>query len=96
MRAMVLERQAPAEQNPLRMRDIPVPTPGEGEIRIRVRACALCRTDLHITEGDLKLRKSPIVPGHQIVGVVDAVGTGVHEIHDDDRVGVAWVYSTCG
>lgn len=96
MRAMVLEKQAPAGESPLRSMDIPTPVPRAGEIRLRVRACAVCRTDLHIVEGDLKLKKSPVVPGHQIVGVVDAVGSGVQQIREGDRVGVAWVYSTCG
>ena len=96
MRAMLLEKQAAAEENPLRLVEVPIPTPGAGEARVRVRACALCRTDLHITEGDLKLRKSPVVPGHQIVGVVDAVGAGVQQLREGDRVGVAWVHSTCG
>jgi propanol-preferring alcohol dehydrogenase len=96
MRAMMLEKQASAEENPLRLLDIPMPVPGEGEVRVRVRACGICRTDLHISEGDLKLRKSPVVPGHQIVGVVDAVGAGVRQVREGDRVGVAWVYSTCG
>ena len=96
MRAMLLEKQAAAEESPLRLVEVPMPTPGAGEARVRVRACALCRTDLHITEGDLKLRKSPVVPGHQIVGVVDAVGAGVQQLREGDRVGVAWVHSTCG
>jgi propanol-preferring alcohol dehydrogenase len=96
MRAMLLEKQAAAEESPLRLVEVPMPAPGAGEVRVRVRACALCRTDLHIAEGDLKLRKSPVVPGHQIVGVVDAVGTGVRELREGDRVGVAWVHSTCG
>jgi propanol-preferring alcohol dehydrogenase len=96
MRAMVLEQPRPAENSPLALRDLPTPVPGAGEIRIRVRACGLCRTDLHIAEGELPLRKSPLVPGHQVVGVVDAVGPGVRRIREGDRVGVAWVYSTCG
>jgi propanol-preferring alcohol dehydrogenase len=96
MRAMVLEKQAPAEESPLRLMDIPTPDPGPGEVRIRVHACGLCRTDLHTVEGDLALKKSPVVPGHQIVGVVDALGSGVRQIREGDRVGVAWVYSTCG
>ncbi|MBI4164749.1 MAG: zinc-dependent alcohol dehydrogenase family protein [Acidobacteria bacterium] len=96
MRAMMLKKQASAEENPLQLADIPVPAPGEGEVRVRVRACGICRTDLHITEGDLKLHKSPVVPGHQIVGVIDATGGGVKQIREGDRVGVAWVYSTCG
>jgi propanol-preferring alcohol dehydrogenase len=96
MRAMLLERQAAAETSPLRLVDLPLPSPGAGEVRVRVSACALCRTDLHITEGDLTLRKSPIIPGHQVVGVVDAAGPGVRQLHEGDRVGVAWVHSTCG
>ncbi len=96
MRAMVLEKQAPAEERPLQMRELPTPEPGAGEVRVRVRACGLCRTDLHTVEGDLKLKKSPLIPGHQIVGIVDAVGRGVKGMREGDRVGVAWVYSTCG
>ncbi len=93
---MVLEKQVPAEERPLRLMDIPAPTPGPGEVCIRVHACGLCRTDLHTVEGDLKLKKSPIVPGHQIVGVVEALGKGVTSLREGDRVGVAWIYSTCG
>ncbi len=96
MRAMVLAEPRPAEENPLELRDVPAPDPGPGEIRIRVRACALCRTDLHIVEGELALKKSPLVPGHQIVGVVDALGRGATKLREGDRVGVAWVHSTCG
>src|SRR5262245_51751947 len=96
MRAMMLEQHAPAEKDPLRLVEIPLPEPGTGEVRIRIQACGLCRTDLHIAEGDLKLRKSPVIPGHQIVGIVDTVGKGAKAIREGDRVGVAWVYSTCG
>jgi len=96
MRAMVLEKQTPAEESPLQLRDVPVPTPGAGEIRVRVRACGLCRTDLHTVEGDVPLPRSPLIPGHQIVGVVDALGAGAKTFREGDRVGVAWVYSTCG
>jgi alcohol dehydrogenase, propanol-preferring len=96
MRAMLLEKQARAEESPLRLVEVALPTPGAGEVRVRVHACALCRTDLHITEGDLKLRKSPVIPGHQVVGVVDAVGAGVRQHREGDRVGVAWIHSTCG
>ena len=74
MRAMVLDKPRPAEQNPLTLRDVPLPDPGPGEIRIRVRCCGVCRTDLHIVEGDLKLPKLPVIPGHQVVGIVDAAG----------------------
>jgi propanol-preferring alcohol dehydrogenase len=96
MRALVLEKPKPAEENPLRAVDIPLPAPGVGEVRVRVRACGLCRTDLHIVEGELRQKKSPLVPGHQVVGVVEAVGGGVRELREGDRVGVAWLYSTCG
>jgi len=96
MRAMVLEKPKPAEENPLCAADIPLPAPGGGEVRVRVRACGLCRTDLHTVEGELRQKKSPLVPGHQVVGMVDAVGPGVRELREGDRVGVAWMYSTCG
>lgn len=96
MRAMVLVQQKPVEENPLEPREIPEPTPGRGEIRVRVRTCGVCHTDLHIVEGDLPLRRAPVVPGHQIVGVVDGTGAGVRNFHEGDRVGIPWLYSTCG
>jgi propanol-preferring alcohol dehydrogenase len=87
MRAAILESQAPVETRPLRIVDIEIPDPAEGEVLIRVSACGVCRTDLHVVEGDLPLRLTPITPGHQIVGTVH--GTG-------QRVGVAWLRCTCG
>ncbi len=96
MRAMLLEKTRPAEENPLRLAEIPLPNPGAGEIRVRVGACGVCHTDLHIVEGDLTLPKLPVVPGHQIVGAVDALGAGVKEFREGDRVGVPWLYSTDG
>jgi propanol-preferring alcohol dehydrogenase len=96
MRAMLLERSRSVEENPLRLVELPVPEPSPGEIRVRVRACGVCHTDLHIAEGDLTLPKLPVVPGHQIVGTVDALGAGVNEFRQGDRVGVAWLYSACG
>jgi propanol-preferring alcohol dehydrogenase len=96
MRAMLLEKAKPAEESPLRLAELPTPLPGLEEIRVRVRVCGVCRTDLHIVEGELPLPKLPVVPGHQIVGVVDAVGSGVTQFREGDRVGVPWVYSTCG
>ncbi len=96
MRAMVLDHPRPAEQSPLQLRDVPVPQPGPGEIRLRVRFCGVCRTDLHIVEGDLKLPKLPLVPGHQIVGIVDALGPSAKLFRQGDRVGVPWLYSTDG
>ncbi|MGZ4819148.1 MAG: zinc-dependent alcohol dehydrogenase family protein [Terriglobales bacterium] len=96
MRAMVLDQPRPAEQNPLTLRDVAAPEPRANEIRLRVRCCGVCRTDLHIVEGDLKLPKLPVIPGHQIVGVVDAAGSGVRQFRQGDRVGVPWLYSTDG
>ncbi len=94
MRAMVLETQRPAEEHPLALRDVPVPEPGPGEIRIRVRCCGVCHTDLHIVEGDLPLHKIPVVPGHQVVGVVEAIGKGAQGFREGDRAGAIWLYST--
>jgi len=96
MRAMVLDKPMPVEENPLRLRELPVPPPGPGEIRVRVRACGVCHTDLHTVEGDLLLPTLPLVPGHQIVGVVEAAGAGVRQFREGDRVGIPWLHSTCG
>jgi propanol-preferring alcohol dehydrogenase len=96
MRAMVLERQASIETAPLVLRDLPLPEPGPGEVRVRVRACGLCRTDLHVIEGDLPPRRLPLVPGHQVVGVVDGLGPGAARWKRGDRVGIAWLRHTCG
>jgi|SRR5579862_94279 len=93
---MVLERPMPAEGGPLHLVELTEPTPGAGEIRLRVRACGVCHTDLHTVEGELPLPKLPIVPGHQIVGVVDALGAGVKNFREGDRVGIPWLHWTCG
>ncbi|HEY7294560.1 MAG TPA: alcohol dehydrogenase catalytic domain-containing protein, partial [Dehalococcoidia bacterium] len=74
MFAQVVETPAPAESRPLRPYDLPRPAPGPGEVLVRVRACGVCRTDLHVAEGDLPPHKRPVVPGHQVVGVVEAAG----------------------
>ncbi|MNQ46834.1 alcohol dehydrogenase [compost metagenome] len=74
----------------------PDPTPGPGEIRLRVRACGVCRTDLHVVDGDLPPRRRPIVPGHEVVGLVDAVGLQVTGVRIGDRVGAPWLAQTCG
>jgi propanol-preferring alcohol dehydrogenase len=73
MKAMLLSRIAPIDSAPLRWTDMPIPEPGPGEVRLRVRCCAVCRTDLHVIEGDLPQQKMPVIPGHQIVGVVDKI-----------------------
>jgi len=94
MRAMLLARPCPAEQSPLRLQEIPMPSPALREVRLRIRCCGLCHTDLHTVEGDLSLPKLPVVPGHQIVGIVDAIGPEVRRFKEGDRVGVPWLYST--
>jgi len=92
MKAMVLERPG----TPLKATDRPDPTPRPGEIRLRVEACAVCRTDLHVVDGDLPRPKLPLVPGHEIVGIVDLVGEGVSQSRLGQRVGVPWLGHTCG
>jgi len=96
MKAMCLSKAQPVEQSPLELVDLPAPITGSGEVRLRVEACGICRTDLHIIEGDLTLPKLPLIPGHEIVGVVDQVGNGVTRFREGDRVGVSWLLSTCG
>lgn len=94
MRAMFLSQPQPVEKAPLQLEEIPTPAPGPQEVRVTVRCCGLCHTDLHTVEGDLHLPKLPIVPGHQIVGIVDAVGQSVTRFKEGDRVGIPWLYST--
>jgi propanol-preferring alcohol dehydrogenase len=89
---MVLERQ----RQPLRPAELPEPIPGPGQVLLDVRACGVCRTDLHILDGDLAEPKLPLVPGHQIVGVVREAGEGVERFAPGDRVGVPWLGWTCG
>jgi propanol-preferring alcohol dehydrogenase len=89
---MVLDRAG----EPLRARDLPDPEPGPGEIRLRVAACAVCRTDLHIADGELDRPALPLVPGHQIVGRVDRIGLGVTRFAPGDRAGVPWLGRACG
>ena len=92
MRAMVLH--APGQA--LRLEERADPEPAPGEVRLRVEACAVCRTDLHVVDGDLPLPRLPIVPGHEIVGIVDRLGAGVTHLHPGQRVGVPWLAHTCG
>jgi propanol-preferring alcohol dehydrogenase len=96
MQAMVLHRQLPIEERPLSMEEVPDPEPGPGEVRLRVRVCGVCHTDLHTVEGDLKLPKLPLIPGHQIVGEVEKLGEGAHRFQLGQRVGVPWLNSACG
>src|SRR5581483_3680913 len=92
MRAMVLERAGAS----LTMHDRPLPAPGAGEILVAISACGVCRTDLHVVDGDLEHPKLPIVPGHEIVGRIAAIGTGVDDLRIGERVGVPWLGATCG
>jgi propanol-preferring alcohol dehydrogenase len=96
MKAWLLEKQAPIEERPLRLAEVPEPHAKAGEIRIKMMACGVCRTDVHIAEGDLPLHKSPLILGHEIVGVVDELGEGVTRFRLGDRVGVTWLHSACG
>jgi len=96
MKAAVLERIAPIDSSPLKLTELPVPSPEAGEVRVKVRCCAICRTDLHVIEGDLPKRTLPIIPGHQIVGTVDAVGPQCRRLRRGERVGIAWLGRTCG
>ena len=96
MKAIVLRAQAPIGRAALRLEDVARPAPGPGEVLVRVSACAVCRTDLHVVEGDLPLVRSPLVPGHQVVGRVEAAGAGTARFSVGDRVGIAWLRSTCG
>jgi propanol-preferring alcohol dehydrogenase len=99
MKAQVLERAASIETAPLQLVDREPPEPGAGEVRLRVHVCACCRTDLHVVTGDLDLPKLPIVPGHQVVGTVEALGESCTRLHAGERVGVCWLHwadGTCG
>ncbi|MDQ3917803.1 MAG: zinc-dependent alcohol dehydrogenase family protein [Acidobacteriota bacterium] len=112
MKACLLRTPAPVESRPLELAEVETPTAGEGELLLRVSACGVCRTDLHVVEGELAVRKSPVVPGHQVVGRVEAVGAGAEGFGErdgegfkagdgggfkvGDRVGLAWLNETCG
>ena len=96
MRALVLARPAPASTDPLDLRELEPPEPGPDELLLRVAACGVCRTDLQIAEGDLPARRLPIVPGHQIVGRVEAAGADTAGWLVGDRVGVTWLAGACG
>ena len=96
MRAWVVEQPGPIGTGPLRAVERPVPVPGPGEVRVRVRACGVCRTDLHLAEGDLAPRRPVTVPGHEVVGVVDALGPDAARFAVGDRLGIAWLRGTCG
>lgn len=96
MRGWIVERPSPIEEGPLRLVERPRPEPGPGEIGVSIRVCGVCRTDLHLAEGDLQPRRPGVIPGHEIVGVVDRLGEGAGRFRKGERVGVAWLRSTCG
>lgn len=96
MRALVLDRPAPAVGGPLALREVPDPEPGPGEILLHATACAVCRTDLQIAEGDIEARRLPVIPGHQAVGRIEAVGRDVTGWTVGDRAGVGWLGGACG
>jgi alcohol dehydrogenase, propanol-preferring len=96
MRAWVLSKPGPIERAPLALRDLPDPAPGPGEIAVDVSVCGVCRTDLHVVEGDLAPHRPALVPGHQIVGRVSARGPGAERFPLGARVGVAWLWRACG
>jgi propanol-preferring alcohol dehydrogenase len=96
MNARVLRKPSPVDERPLELTDVPVPIPRNDELLVRVSACGICRTDLHVVEGELPVRLSPLIPGHQIVGRVTALGSDVAGFQLNDRVGIAWLNRTCG
>ncbi len=96
MKACVLYGQQPIEGRPLAFEERPEPEPGPGEVLLRIRACAVCRTDLHVIEGDLTPKKLPLIPGHQVVGEVVKCGLGTSRFSVGQRAGVAWLHRTCG
>jgi propanol-preferring alcohol dehydrogenase len=95
MRAWVLSAAAPLEEQPLRLGELPDPEPGPGEVLVEVECCGLCRTDIHVCEGEIPLPVLPIVPGHQVVGRVTKRGPNATRFEQGDRVGLAWLHETC-
>src|SRR5215471_14953364 len=97
MRAWAVERPGPIDGGPLVAVRRPVPEPGPGEVLVRVAVCGVCRTDLHVTEGDLPVHRPGVIPGHEVVGEVTGLGAGTgDEFEIGDRVGIAWLRHTCG
>jgi propanol-preferring alcohol dehydrogenase len=96
MKAWTLAKPAPVEKNPLQLSELPVPEPADGEVLVRVTACGICRTDLHVVEGELPPRQRNIVPGHQIVGVIERSGRNAQRNARGVRVGIPWLHKTCG
>lgn len=96
MNAMILKKPGPVEANPLEPAILPLPSPKAGQILVQIQACGVCHTDLHTVEGEIPLVKTPIIPGHQVIGLVDGQGPGAGRFKRGDRVGVPWLNRTCG
>ncbi len=97
MKAMQLFEPGPAEDLRLKAVDLPIPEPGPGQVRLGVKVCGVCHTDLHTVEGEIHPPQLPIIPGHQVVGIVDALGEGTQgKVKIGDRVGVPWLHQACG
>lgn len=96
MKGMILKGQEPIEEKPLKLQEFDEPSLGPKEVLIKTAACGVCHTDLHIVEGELPIKTSPIIPGHEIIGEVIKTGKEVKKIKAKDRVGIPWLYSTCG
>ncbi|MCU1659230.1 MAG: zinc-binding alcohol dehydrogenase family protein [Pseudonocardiales bacterium] len=96
MQAWVVDHPAPIDDGPLRRVELAEPDPGPGQVRVRVSCCGVCRTDLHLAEGDLPPKRPGVVPGHEVVGRVDALGDGAHRFALGDRIGVPWLAGTDG
>lgn len=94
MKACLLRSPAPIEKNPLEFTDVPIPEPRKGEVLVHVSVCGVCRTDLHVVEGELPPRKSPVIPGHQVVGTIEKLGPGATRRRVGARVGIPWLHST--
>lgn len=96
MKAWAVGTPGPAASRPLHAVDRPIPEPTAGQVRVRVRACGVCRTDLHLVEGDLAPKHSEVVPGHEVVGTVDRLGPGAERFAIGERIGIPWLAHTCG
>lgn len=96
MKAMVLHQTCDVSCAPLRLEDRPIPEPGSGDVLVKVHVCGVCRTDLHVVEGELPEIALPLIPGHQAVGTIAQLGPGVEDLRTGDRVGIAWLQATCG
>jgi propanol-preferring alcohol dehydrogenase len=96
MKACLLRAPARIETNPLEFTDVPATEPSDGEVLVRVHACGVCRTDLHVIEGELPPRKSPVIPGHQVIGKIEKLGRNSRRFAMGARVGIAWLHRTDG